>query len=281
MAATPENGFQPFITIGPYFPMGGGGNTPALCPSKEAVTSELLATYSVYGGQTQAVTFGSNVGWDGNLEEAMRVWWLFKGVNMILSANGKYTDRSVSPPEQKDWSLTQTTDNPISFPGVPRPNKYGVSQNSERILNCVYQQNFAFEDQASQNIGELNYDNNFRVHAFKTDDNSLSAQFPDNVLIEFFCYVEPFSVDIPVTNAGIFIISTRDKDYTDVITEGSDQGVITQQVGARKTIPTTTSIAGVPIIFYASLFIINSNPNDFTIQDFDVNILNGNLWEKA
>jgi len=281
MAATPENGFQPFTTIGPYFPMAGGGGTLSNCPLEVASTSPVFESFSTFGGGVATVTVGSNNGWSGNIEDAMRIWWLFKGLSANITAYGKWKDFSSTPMVERDWVLSQPIDSPVEFPGVVRPNKFYPENpnNGERILNCEYQTGFAFEDQTSTSIDNRLYDSYFRVESFKINDEPSSADNPDNLLIEFFCYIEPVVEEV-VSNYGLLILSTRNKDYTDVVIEGSTGGITTQMIGSRKTY-ITNAIVGIPTTFYGSFFILNSNLNLFTVLDWDVEILSGQLWERV
>lgn len=294
----PALGFDRFVTVGPYFAMAGAGNTFAYCPETSARTSQTLAELSIFGGTTQEVGPDDNNGWLTNdIESAMRLWWKLSDVVINFSASGtyeyqpSYTPPAPKPPKQtRNWTFTQPENNWIIFDGAPRPNKFGTSGQDpkiERILDCPSQPNFDFEYGNSGFITndyyEFLYDSYTHLFPFAASDAPEEKALPSQLLIELFCYTEPIIPVVPGdsetvgTNSGLFILSTRNKDYTDAIFEGSESGLETIMIG-RKTIGPKV-IGGVRVEFYLSLFLLNSNlPYPYSVDSYDAEIIESNLW---
>lgn len=247
-----EQKFEKFTSIGSYFSMGGVGSTTVNCPPESAFTDEVLAELSFYGGTQAEVTSGDTTVTD--LETSMALWWRLASLTLNISASG-IIDNSDPTPDQP-WSYSTQ----VNYDGAPRPNRRGNTSGGARILDCANQdvvdyRTFNVQDPIA---GIVNY-----THLVPFSDGEDDVP---NMLAEFFTVVDVIP-GAGLTASGVWIFSTRNKDYTDVITEGQAPGdPYTQLIGIKSV---EINLLGRPIIFYASFFILNSNQN-LQADTFDI-----------
>lgn len=256
--------FAPFITLGRYFFMGGADALP--CAPKDGNVDQILPEFSTFGGSQQQV-IAEDVSLN-DLNEAMSFWWLLAGIKFSISADGTYG--SNVPPSPRDWNFNYQ----IVFPGVRAANSLTgkpVNNPSFKILDCQTQEEVSWRDLESEILGGQSWDKYTHLMPFYGTDNDEDKNNPSFFLAEFFAYIEPLIPpafeQAPITNSGLVIISTRNKDYTDVVLEGNDGGLETVFVGQKQI---TVEGFDMNIPFYANLFILNSNAGKLTVSNFDV-----------
>lgn len=239
-----EQKFEKFTSIGSYFSMGGVGSTTVNCPPESAFTDEVLAELSFYGGTQAEVTSGDTTVTD--LETSMALWWRLASLTLNISASGIIDNSDPTP--DRPWSYSTQ----VNYDGAPRPNKLGNASGGARILDCANQDVIDYRTFNSQDPGGAgSIDNYTHIVPFSDGEDDVP-----NLLAEFFTFVD-FIPETELTSAGLWILSTRNKDYTDVIIEGDDPNQIVTRFVGSKTVQ--INLFGYPISFYASFFTINSN----------------------
>ena len=151
----------------------------------------------------------------------------------------------------------------IKFPGVPVPNSPSgrpVANPDYRVLNC----NIDGDPAVFRNTSYVDFQGS------TVDLVTHLAPFGQGSLLsEFIAYFDSLVPAGSSTSIGVCIISSRNKDYTDVIFEGNEDGISTKQAGFKPFV--ATLLTGQSVNLYASFFILNSNP-DLKVKNFEVSL---------
>lgn len=253
----------------------GGLGAPA-CGVENASTDQLFSEFSTFGGSIPSVT--SDDVTITSMDEAMPWWWLLSEITFSVTAGGTYQKYNPPPVTTENWTFTRE----FLFPGVRSPNSMTgrpVANSTYKILDCPTRGEIANRESYIQVFPDEDVGENYtHLFPFYGHDNAEAKNSPAYLLAEFFSYMEPLipsSFAAGLTNYGLLIISTRNKPYTDAVAQGDSGGLRTQLAASKQVV--VDGYNG-PVVFYASLFIINSNslffinsnPSGFTVSDFDV-----------
>lgn len=259
------------------------------CPAEEVLTDELLAEASGVGGAQVAVTADDNP-FANDFEEVMLTWWLLSYVKVRFSANGTYREANPDPFGEPPyfiipWSFSKD----IFFDIAYKPNTGpGGKLPEERITDCELYNEFPIRKFTENEPGPdfrvwEAWTHYFPFHGISGEAPSLEKDFPSYGLLELFCFVEPI-VGEAGTNFGLFIISTRNRDYKDVIFEGRTPGTAddTTQIGFKTT---TFTFFNKQTTLYLSFWALNTNFDEegasLFIEDFNIEILESKIWQPA
>jgi len=247
--------FEKFTSLGSYFSMGGVGSTQVNCPLDTAFTDEALETISNYGGaQVAVLPEDTSI---NDIEASMALWWKLSYLTLNISASG-VVEGSPPTPDQP-WSYSVQ----VNYDGAPRPNKLGSPTGGERILDCPNQDIFDYRtvDEQDPVLGISNFTH---LVPLSSGDDAVT-----HLLAEFFTFIDVIP-DTTLTARGLWILSTRNKDYTDVVFEGNDPGAPYTELIGSKTLQLT--ILGYEITFYASFFVVDSN-QQLKADTFDIELV--------
>lgn len=249
------------------------------CPVESALTDELLAEASGAGGSQVVVDAAQNP-FAGDFEEVMRLWWLLGYVKVKFNANGTYRDGT--PRVTVPWAVEKE----LFFDIAYKPNKPPLIDS--RIGDCELYGEFEIRKYTENPSGPDSrvwdaWTHYMPFHGISGDQLNPNKDFPAFGLLELFCFFGPIAPpDSSTTQNGLFIISTRNRDYKDAIIEGPtpDTNAENVQLGF-KTIKKT--FFNREITFYTSLWAVNTNfdPEDRNIQvnDFTITIEEFELWK--
>lgn len=255
-----DSSFAPFITLGPYLFSAGDNPICEIEASDSTVYVDyLLPPLSIFGGSLEEVGAGDVT--ITSYEETLRLWWLLKNITFLITAKGTYKFYPVDPPgppEDRPWSISLET----KFPGVPVPNSPSgrpVANPDYRVLNC----NIDDDPTIFRQTSTIDYQGS------AVDLVTHLAPFSQGFLLsEFIAYFDSLAPDAGLTSTGVFIISSRNKDYKDVIFEGDEDGARTQQIGFNGF--EATLLTGKSVNLYASFFTLNVNSFDFKVDEFKI-----------
>ena len=223
----------------------------------------------------------------------MLTWWLLSFVKVRFTASGTYQEPNPDPPYDPPYfTIPWSLDKELFFDIAYKPNKGPTgSDGSERLIDCELYNEFEIrrttENEPGPNFRLYNaYTHYFPFHGISGEQPDANKDFPRYGLLELFCYIDPLVAGAFVTNSGLLIISTRNKDYKDVIFEGKapESNNRTEQIGFKST---TFTLFNKQTTFYFSLWWIGTNlgsaniPAQVSVSNFNVEFIEKGIWQPA